>query len=465
MVRPRRLYINSSGKYYYLIDGKKKFIKVPEGMSQKQVQTINIKNIIGETGRRIKRKKKKRRVRYTKKVTKDDMQESPGLPTYIFQPKKKILSLSEIAEGANTNTDSKLINLLEKALMVNKPSVKADAETQTIGIPPVEKSSGKAKRGSARSQRQEREQEKIMKDFNKAVAENKKKLEAELMARTRSRVADESKEMFPGENIGIQESKESPEPTPIKRTGKSKVVKVVSPEPTGTTPLTNRPASRFTPRGVPVSPETPGAERLRKPPLPAEARGKTKGKGFDEVDEGLYNDEIERIMKKRLKGLTVPVVAADEVDTLPNHLYNKDFFAAVINTDPSNSGGRHWRCIVVDNRDDFPSAEYFDSLAETEKPEPALLDVMRKICRLMNPEKYMKYKFSKIRRQSYNKGNCGYHVMKFIEDRYNGIPFEEASGYKDYMKGRGSAPDDSQDGEGDLASYERKIKREFKEYL
>ena len=89
MVRPKRLYINSKGKYYYIVDGKKKFIKVPEGMSQKQVQTINIKNIIGETGRRIRRKKKPKRVRYTKKVS-NDMQESAGLPTYIFQPKKKI---------------------------------------------------------------------------------------------------------------------------------------------------------------------------------------------------------------------------------------------------------------------------------------------------------------------------------------------------------------------------------------
>ena len=74
-----------------------------------------------------------------------------------------------------------------------------------------------------------------------------------------------------------------------------------------------------------------------------------------------------------------------------------------------------------------------------------------------------------LRRQNYNKSNCGYHVMKFIEDRFNGIPFSEASGYDDYMKkqkGTGYIPiDDSLDGEGDLSSYENKIKKQFKSYL
>ena len=59
MSRPRRLYINSKGKYYYIVDGKKKFIKVPEGMSQKQIQTINIKNIIAGPARRLKKRRKK----------------------------------------------------------------------------------------------------------------------------------------------------------------------------------------------------------------------------------------------------------------------------------------------------------------------------------------------------------------------------------------------------------------------
>jgi hypothetical protein len=33
------------------------------------------------------------------------------------------------------------------------------------------------------------------------------------------------------------------------------------------------------------------------------------------------------------------------------------------------------------------------------------------------------------------------------------------------QKGKGEAPDDSMDGEGDLKKYEKKIKNEFSEYL
>ena len=42
MTRPRRLY-QEGGNYYYLVGGAKKKIKVPDGISQKQLQKINIK--------------------------------------------------------------------------------------------------------------------------------------------------------------------------------------------------------------------------------------------------------------------------------------------------------------------------------------------------------------------------------------------------------------------------------------
>jgi hypothetical protein len=58
--------------------------------------------------------------------------------------------------------------------------------------------------------------------------------------------------------------------------------------------------------------------------------------------------------------------------------------------------------------------------------------------------------------------------MKFIEDRYNGVPFSEASGWNNFTKQKGGgyqAPDDSQDGEGDLKSYEKMIKNKFDSYI
>lgn len=45
--RPRRLFKDDKlGKYFYLIDGKKKYIKTGDITSEKQIARINIKNIM-----------------------------------------------------------------------------------------------------------------------------------------------------------------------------------------------------------------------------------------------------------------------------------------------------------------------------------------------------------------------------------------------------------------------------------
>ena len=124
MARPRRLYINSKGKYYYIVNGVKKFIKVPQGMSQQQIQNINIKNIIPGPAKRLKRRTKKIVPVYSKKIAKgEEMEksviktETGGLPTYIFTPQKKFLSLGDSTKSDDTSTD-KLINLLKGAIPV-----------------------------------------------------------------------------------------------------------------------------------------------------------------------------------------------------------------------------------------------------------------------------------------------------------------------------------------------------------
>jgi hypothetical protein len=479
MARPRRLYLTSSGKYYYIVDGKKKYLKVPVGMSQKQVQQINIKNIIGAPAKRIKRKKKKVPMRYTKKITTNDMllQTTGGLPGYVFQPGKKILSLTELAEKAD---DSKnVIDLLKKAFLDTK-------KKDNIGLPPVESAIKKGINIKT-------EYEKAM-DFIKSERPIKKEPPV-----TPKNLFGDKESITPISNMGqrgftpkvppstsdvlatrLKKLKERPSVKDLEQRRNEGVAKVKY-----YTDKADKLTKVLIEKNYITSAEIP--QNLTEwnalgldlglikreydnfnDVIDAISAKFSEMKGFGiNGDDGLYNDQIEKIMKKRLD-MTVPVVARDQVDSLLDKVYNKDFFSAVINTDPSSSSGRHWRCIVIDNRDDFPSAEYFDPLCESTKPEAELLDVMRKICKRMNPEKYMKYKFSKIRRQSFLKSNCGYHVMRFIEDRYNGVPFEDASGYKDFMmrqKGKGEAPDDSMDGEGDLKKYEKEIKTEFSEYL
>jgi hypothetical protein len=198
---------------------------------------------------------------------------------------------------------------------------------------------------------------------------------------------------------------------------------------------------------------------------PEEQAKQAMGFGEDGGD-GLYNDELAQLIRKRV-GQIVPVLPSDKVNQLLGYVVKGDKkFAAVINTNPSQSDGSgmdgyrpgHWRAIFIDNRDDYPSCEYFDPLAEG-PPEKSLVNVMKKICRIMNPEKMCLYKQSNIRRQAKEKSTCGWHVAQFIDDRWNGESWADASGYNHYMQSQKEAVDDSTHGEKEVMKYIKKYNR------
>ena len=138
-------------------------------------------------------------------------------------------------------------------------------------------------------------------------------------------------------------------------------------------------------------------------------------------------------------------------------------FGFIINTNPSTSDGSgtdgykqgHWRSVYFNNEDDFKTAEYFDPLAEG-NPEPELLDGMKKIARKMNPENYFLFKVNNLKRQPDGTATCGWHSIKFLDDRFQGIPWDDATGYNDYIDKH--RPDDSKDGEKDVKNYFEKYK-------
>ncbi len=503
MARPRRLYINSKGKYYYIVNGVKKFIKVPQGMSQQQIQNINIKNIIPGPAKRLKRRTKKIVPVYSKKIAKgEEMEksviktETGGLPTYIFTPQKKFLSLGDLSTKSDDTSTDKLINLLKGAIPVIAEG------TKKLGLPAPEQKFMLA----------DADKNLIDDMIGERLRESEPFIKEFIRQEIRPKAPPLSKSDVQKENERIRKEIEdrkasrtgtpltSAPATPLREEEEEGKMPESFPQPSKSVPveksmfqfLTQSRLERalgrewvlktfpggFSSTTLPVSDFRILAEKLgiedankkSKKELIILIKENLTQKGFgDNGDDGLYNDQIEKIMKKRIKNF-VPVVASDKVNDLLQYVNKGDkFFSAVINTEPSESFGRHWRCIVIDNRDDYPSAEYFDSLAENAKPDDALLSVMRKICKRMNPEKYFKFKYNMLRRQSFNTSNCSYHVMKFIEDRHNGVPFEDASGWSDYMKrqkGNGyEAIDDSQDGEGDLEKYQNKIKKLFKSYL
>jgi hypothetical protein len=94
------------------------------------------------------------------------------------------------------------------------------------------------------------------------------------------------------------------------------------------------------------------------------------------------------------------------------------------------------------------------------KPPEAVISIMRKISKKLNPEKMFKYKQNLIRRQSLHTSNCGHFCIKFIEDRMNGESFCDASGYTDFIK-RHKGEDDSIDGEKELS----KVLPKYESYI
>lgn len=458
MSRPRRLYLSNEGKYYYIENNKKKFIRVPPGMSQKQVQAINIRNIIGGPARRMRRKKKKTKIAYQKRVVKDtgDMIRgyTAGLPLYYFTPQKNITI--DIAKKAADTTIDKLVDLLKGATpVINAPKMPpppvSERRPRMPTPPPPER---RPRVPTPPPPRPVPGRRRAIDELAEAINTEYEKSK-EFIRKARGEVPITGREIEirkRGEEMAEREIEMMKELRKMRRPPKDDFI-------------TRYIEGRDDSESSSISPWSTDEDSKENTDMGEE---KFDGEG-KKGDDGLYNDQIQDILQKRIKNF-VPVVPADKVEELLRYVGRGDKqFAAVVNTDDSSGAGKHWTCVFFDNRDDFPSCEFFDPLAEDGKPSEALLSVMRKISKRMNPEKYFKYKFNKIRRQSLLTSNCGYHVCKFIEDRYNGIPFSEASGYDDYMKrqkGNGyEAPDDSKEGEKEIKPYMSLLKKNFSSYL
>jgi hypothetical protein len=425
MPRPNRLY-TIDGKYYYIKDGKKVFVKVPAGVTQKQVSKINIKNIIKlAESKRVVRKKKRRNLAYQKKIAPVlQKSETSGLPIYFFKPQKKIPTIQEIADSADDTNIEKLTKLLLKDSKLVPSSSKLPTEP-TIATP----SFGSRFKKLFTPKKELTAAEKSQEAYEKAMAE-RERIKAEREAERSSRV--ETPKTMPSPAAAFEEPKRKAnvagvatrirkffgreERTPSKQ-------EIETPSSTIETGTFERAKKNVRDeRGIAVG------RTLSFDTIPEEQGGEGYGSS-----DGLYEDEIETIAKKRLKDF-VPVIAKDETNELMKYVKRADKqFGFVINTDNSDQPGRHWRAVYINNMDDYPSIEYFDPLVEG-KPEQSLIDISRKIAIKMNPSKLFKYKQNMLRRQSKLTSNCGYHVIQFLEGRYKGIPFSEVTGYEKFIE-------------------------------
>lgn len=494
MPRPRRMYKDKeTGKFYYTINGKRKYVKVPEGVSSKKLAKINIQNIINLPSARRRKKGGLRQPKFAQKITPNlERTDQGGLPLYLFKSQRKIATLDEIAKNSDDTSVDKLTKLLLKgitatpssskvaptiSMMTQTPPMTSEAGSQTLGkattkpkralgkpfVPTGMESKEDERRGeSKQGEPKKRRQQISAKELVNVIGTVDRRGSVNLNSVRGYLDEFYGKDQYTGITEGkfknaLDEYEKLAYSTPLDAPAPS-----MSMPPPASRPPTVTTLSDINP--YETSTETGNYVRglMRQGGVPmSETETEVEGAGYD--GDGLFNDEIEKIAKKRIKDY-VPVIASDQLNELPKYVGRGDKrFGFVVNTNPSTSDGSghdnfppgHWTAVYINNEDDYPSIEFFDPLAQGKMPED-LIKMCRRIAVKMNPEVMFKYKQNMLRRQSKMTSNCGFHAVKYLDDRYNGVPYSEATGYDDYMESLNNAPDGSRDGEKEIASYIKK---------
>lgn len=538
-MRPQRLYKTAEGRYYFLIDGVRKYIRIPKGMTESELLRLNLKTILKLYGKRVKGRKKRKMAKFEKPVISQPLKTASSA---FVEQGKPITEISDIVSGKERKKREQLyddLSLLAKTAVTSRlgstaPMSQVGGPAVSVGPLPSDAPVGPSASGLPSATTSVGSTPATTptvrgvsnRDLLKGLTVNTNGRPAPPLAPV---VEEETPNILKGVvsdaewkaiQKKINEAKKQDEkisqpdanfgnvnPTEVAqrlrdpvevaqskkrlkqflRTGEGTLASEgIKPKSTeqklaetpsfsastgGITEPATLPKTDITTKGPPAGAmpvslyETAKAEYLSTL-SPEEQAKAAMGFGMDDGDDGLYNDELAHLIRKRV-GQIVPVLPSDKVNQLLGYVVKGDKkFAAVINTNPSQSDGSgtdgyrsgHWRAIFIDNRDDYPSCEYFDPLAEG-PPEKSLINIMKKLCKIMNPEKMCLYKQSNIRRQAKEKSTCGWHVAQFIDDRWNGESWADASGYNHYMQSQKEAVDDSNHGEKEVTKYIKKYNR------
>ena len=449
MTRPKRLYKSDKG-YYYLEKGKKVFVKVPKGATDKQISKVNIRNIyIGETApKRIKRRKRKKQLTYGKKVFTGMNRLDLGGISY-FVPERQIKEMpDQIASNVKAKkaiedtkdiTVKKLTDIIDNITRKSKRPVPAIEEKK--GEEPVEVVSPQTFVNIAEQGKQ------VIGEtgFRVILGTSSPSLPVSPVSAftdvPRGRllkpiIKEDSKEdtrerLFKGKFLKKGESGFMPSlrnPNPEKSIAPSFSATTRGKEEVAGIPKSEAEMSRDEARRL-----VGNMGFVQKQNVIMQNTTQAKSRGNGDIENGLYSDEVETIARKRLK-YYVPVIANDETDELMKYVKRGDKeFAFIVNTDDSDEGGRHWRCVYIDNRDDYPTVEWYDPLTETPIPSH-IATSCKKICMKMNPEVLFKFKSNAIRQQSKTSSRCGIHCVRFLEERHEGVSFPDATGYTQFIE-------------------------------
>ena len=401
--RPKRLYKTRSGRYYIISKGKRKYIKAPPSLSQKQLVKINIQNIIGGLEKPKKKRKPKKkpvsRIITNQKIL-PEMRPTSGwkgnLPTYFFEP-NKLGVLKDTKERGD-----KLIETLRALLQKNQTPVKAEPKTvlPEVGREP------KLEPKPPSSPRPEFTRPVVPDTPGKTTAESiglKKPQKRTLQFIINSFVTDTGSDNY----IDFLEYQQN---YPFKKISGASLLRDYN----VTETAFNRALDEYF----------------------AEMEG--KGKKIDM--DGLYDTQIKKL-NRTLFNVEVPVIAADETNDLLRYVKPGKDFGFIINTNPSSSDGSgndghrvgHWTSVFIDA--DNCSLEYNDPLVETKSVPKHILDIGKKIInKIGDKESYFKIKMNYLKNQNDYTNTCGLHAIQFLKDRYDGVPFSKATGYDRYFK-------------------------------
>lgn len=162
--------------------------------------------------------------------------------------------------------------------------------------------------------------------------------------------------------------------------------------------------------------------------------------GDGDKNKGLYNTQIEKIMSPFHKYGFCGVIPSDKILSLLPKVQRGQPLSFIMNLDKSGQPGSHWVAVYLDPEE---SLEYYDSFGR-EPPEQFNKDILH-IVNKVKPNIYLKYKINKIVDQSSSTGNCGWFCIKFLINRYKGVPFKECTGYNNFKIG-----------EKDIESFKKK---------
>lgn len=139
----------------------------------------------------------------------------------------------------------------------------------------------------------------------------------------------------------------------------------------------------------------------------------------------LYNDEIEDFFDDANKYPHFGgVIASDQISSLPKKLP----IGFIMNTDKSSGPGEHWVAVYISG----DSVEYFDPLAEP--PTKDFITDVKKYLESMKVPVLMKFKINKVKQQDSRTNHCGFFAIKFLDDRFAGIPYPWTTRYVNNAK-------------------------------